>query len=215
MSEFFFKPAARGRCIDLFSSKRDPGRAEYFVNACEREIVSWLKAWPADSWTPTEATAEALERVRVKAGELLQAIERLDAAAAWLLLPLRWRDEERESSHGETREARQAIKAAVMRIRQEAEAIECLPQEIEKAHGPHDGPITRLSYQDLCDRFARAYITAFHELPPYGPGTLFPAFCEEAANAIAEYPGSLPVRITRSIIENARDRMRIHLDYIR
>lgn len=212
MSEFFFKPDARARCIDLFASKRAPDRAEYFVNACEREIVSWLKNWPADSWKPTEVTAEALERVRVKAGELLQAIECLDTAAAWLLLPLQWRDDERASSPGENREARQAIKAAVMRIRKEAETIDCLPQEIEKTHGPHDGPITRRSDQDLCDRFARAYITAFRELPPYGPGTLFPAFCDEAGNAIAEYPGALPVRITRTIIENSRDRMRIHLE---
>lgn len=203
MSEFFLKSDRRRRLLDVLR-KHDPDRAEYFLSMCEREIVSWLKDWPADSWKPTETAAEALERVRVKAGELLQAIECLDAAVAWLLFPLQWRDEERASSPGEERQARQAIKTALTRIQREAETIECLPREIEKAHAPHDGPVTRRPDQDLSDRLARAYTDIFRDLPSTNmEAGVFAAFCEEIAN---DMPAGVTFVISRTILERSRQR---------
>lgn len=214
MPEFCFSPERRGRLSKQFARKHDPDRAEFFVSTSEREIVAWLKAWPVDSWNPSEETANALERIRVKAGELLQAIERLDSAAALLLFPLRVREAGRATSPGDALEERQAMKAGIMRIRDEAESVEDLMRCAELAHEWHDGPITRRADQDLCDRFARAYIAAFHALPPASPGSIFPAFCEEAAQAIADHPGAPPVRISRRIIEHARRRTAVHLDYL-
>ncbi|PLX74668.1 MAG: hypothetical protein C0607_10535 [Azoarcus sp.] len=214
MTEFYFDPLLRDRLVAMFDGRRPPNRdrAEFFVNTCEREIVSWLRAWPADSWKPKEATGEAIERVRTKAFELLLAIEALDTAAAWMLLPLRYADDEHPSRPGENIEEKRAIKVAVQRMRIEADTIERLYQAAGNAHAWYDCPITRRSDQDLCDRFATAYIAAFHELPAYGPGSIFPAFCNEVENAISDYPGAVPVRITRTIIERARERTAIQLD---
>lgn len=204
MTEFFLKSVDQKKLIGLFVGTRHPGRAEFFVNSCEREILSWLKNWPPEARSLSKETAAAAERVRVKAFDLLLAIEGLDQAASHLILP--WVLEPKDDGAPvDIREEKQDVKWFVQEIRDLAAVVESLQLAAQNAHSWDDGPITRRRDQDLCHSFTRVHIDAFGALPSANQAGVFLKFCGEIANCIAKHPGApQDVQITRGMVERSR-----------
>jgi len=194
MTDFFLKSDRRRRLLDVLR-KHDADRAEYFLSMCEREIVSWLKAWPKMP-EPVRETGPQLDHVSRKAYELFEAVKQLDDHAGWMLA--HWLLSHKNEGHSQG-----VMPADVWRAR---EALEFdllrLARAAQDCHGPHDGPSPRRPDQDLSDRIARAYTDIFRELPSMNmEDGVFAAFCEELAN---DMPDGVAFTVSRTTLERSR-----------
>lgn len=202
MSEFFIKPDRRRHLLSALR-KYDADRAEYFLNMCEREIVSWLKAWPSMP-PPGKDAARQLENVRRKALELYEAIKGLDQHTGWMLAHWLLSHQDNGNFQGvmpnDVWSAREALEFDILRLSRAA----------GYCHDPHAGPLRRSPDQDLCDRLAHAYTGAFRAIPSANmEDGLFATFCEELAN---DMPEGVTFKVSRTILERSRQRCAYFLD---
>jgi len=195
MADFFITDDRKGVLISHFARKYGADSAEFFVNACEREIVSWLESWPPTA-PPSRTAVAQLERVRRLAADLNNAILGLDDRAAWILGRYRLAQREGATAQPEPSKVWEAIDDI-------ADSTHQLAVAAGYCHEHEDAPLSRRSDQELCEQFVRLHRQAFGELPSSTPGSLFPAFCEDIANDVDAHPCAPSLKITRSVIRKA------------
>lgn len=198
MEEFILTEADREHLTAVFKRGRDAGKVQLFLNLAERAAVAWLKTEP---WLRAETRPRSkadLEKIRIKAGELLQALQWADEGAAWALFH-RLSEAPPHQSQGGTLESVRSVRAHTLAT---IEGLQDAAAFLADWQAP---PVRKAAMNGLLSELAHAYLEVFDELPSESDHGHFREFCAKFANALSAFlPKGFAFDVTRQDVATWR-----------